>query len=198
MSFKTALLSTALGKTYDSMVSTFTRYPGLRGAHMVDIIMRSDGKETRIQADWLKEIVRLVIPFDPTPFKDGPPSIDAIDAHLDKAAKDSGLQSSAGGYSVVPIDPPKKNEITDELGWGAIPHIDADEGTLITYIDMGFEVRSIRVDLSRRFRPFFMTPHVDDAALEKLKDALRKEPGDTLYYQKGLNGFFLCTYDRGK
>ncbi len=55
------LLRLALGRrTFDYMVRTLTYDYRLRSARDADIIVRKDGVEQRIEADWLKTICRIV------------------------------------------------------------------------------------------------------------------------------------------
>ena len=44
----------------DLMKALRTR--GLRQAHTIDVVMRIEGREVRIQADWLKALARIFIP----------------------------------------------------------------------------------------------------------------------------------------
>lgn len=58
---KRFLLKYILGKsTYEYMCRTLSQDPRLRSAKLADIIVRKDGRETRIEADWLKDLAKLV------------------------------------------------------------------------------------------------------------------------------------------
>ena len=64
---KRLLLRLALGKrTYGYMCKTLSQDPRLRSAKLADIIVRKDGREERIEADWLKNLARIVA-IDLTP-----------------------------------------------------------------------------------------------------------------------------------
>ena len=55
------LLRLALGDSkYHSMVRTLKQDPRILTAHDVDIVVRKDGVERRIEADWLKELAKAV------------------------------------------------------------------------------------------------------------------------------------------
>ncbi len=56
------LLRLVLGRwTYEYMCRSLAADPRLRNAHMADIVIRSDGRERRIEADWLKTLYRICI-----------------------------------------------------------------------------------------------------------------------------------------
>jgi hypothetical protein len=58
---KRLLLQLALGKrTYDYMCKTLSQDPRLRSCKLADIIVRKDGREVRVEADWLKNLARIV------------------------------------------------------------------------------------------------------------------------------------------
>lgn len=57
------LLRLALGgRRYEYMVRTVLQDPRTPSARMVDIVVRKDGGERRIEADWVKWIAKLVGP----------------------------------------------------------------------------------------------------------------------------------------
>lgn len=57
------LLRLALGKsTYEYMCESVLHDPRTRRARSVDIITRKDGREVRVEADWVKTIARIVQP----------------------------------------------------------------------------------------------------------------------------------------
>ena len=56
-----ALLRLALGgRTYDYMRRSLGQDPRTKRARSVDIVVRKDGVERRIEADWAKDIARIV------------------------------------------------------------------------------------------------------------------------------------------
>lgn len=58
---KRLLLRWALGKRkYEYMCRTLSQDPRLRSARLADIVVRKDGREVRIEADWLRDLCRLV------------------------------------------------------------------------------------------------------------------------------------------
>ena len=60
------LLRLALGSdTFDYMLRSIKADPRTPGARMVDIVVRQDGKERRIEADWVKEIGRMAYHLEP-------------------------------------------------------------------------------------------------------------------------------------
>lgn len=61
MKWRQLLLKLALGKrTYNYMAETVRQDPRTRRARQVDIVVRKDGLERRIEADWVKTIARIV------------------------------------------------------------------------------------------------------------------------------------------
>jgi hypothetical protein len=44
------------------MIRTLSRDARVRNAHEVDFVVRKDGFERRIEADWIKKIARIVLP----------------------------------------------------------------------------------------------------------------------------------------
>jgi len=61
MSWRRFLLRLALGRrTYQYMVRSITHDPRTRRARLVDIVVRKDGHERRIEADWVKNLARIV------------------------------------------------------------------------------------------------------------------------------------------
>lgn len=59
--FKRLLLRIALGsRTYQYMCKSLSQDPRLRSAKLTDIIIRKDGREERVEADWLKTIGKMV------------------------------------------------------------------------------------------------------------------------------------------
>ena len=57
------LLWLALGpRTYDYMWRVLATDPRLRTCKLADIVVRKDGREKRIEADWLKKIAKIVLP----------------------------------------------------------------------------------------------------------------------------------------
>lgn len=71
------LLRLALGKRdFEYMAMTLRQDPRLRRCKLADIVVRQDGMERRIEADWLKRLARIVygeepIPEPPVPQPDG-------------------------------------------------------------------------------------------------------------------------------
>ena len=60
------LLRLILGRhAYECMCRTLSYDPRLINCHMVDIVVRKDGKEVRIGADWLKHL-RIIVDADIT------------------------------------------------------------------------------------------------------------------------------------
>lgn len=58
-----ALLWLALGpRTYRYMRNTLAIDPRVRGARMVDVVVRKDSVERRYEADWCKNLCRIVVP----------------------------------------------------------------------------------------------------------------------------------------
>jgi hypothetical protein len=58
---KRFLLKYILGKrTYEYMCRTLSQDPRLRQARLADIVVRKDGREVRIEADWLRNLCVLV------------------------------------------------------------------------------------------------------------------------------------------
>lgn len=55
-------LREALGDQFVYAVRTLQSDPRLADAHTVDIVVRKDGVERRLEADWLKALARLVQP----------------------------------------------------------------------------------------------------------------------------------------
>lgn len=56
-----AHLRIALGdSTFNSMVRTLQQDRRITNAHMVDIVVRKDAVERRMEADWLKTLARIV------------------------------------------------------------------------------------------------------------------------------------------
>jgi hypothetical protein len=54
------LLRLAVGRrTYDYMYKTLAYDPRLRTCHFADIVVRKDGRDERIEADWLKNLYEL-------------------------------------------------------------------------------------------------------------------------------------------
>jgi hypothetical protein len=65
---KAKLLRLAMGRrTFDYMLKSINHDPRTRGARMVDIVVRRDAVERRVEADWVKKICRLTahIKIDP-------------------------------------------------------------------------------------------------------------------------------------
>lgn len=61
--FRRLLLRLAIGKhTYEHMRISLAQDPRTRRARLVDIVIRKDGVERRVEADWLKTLARLVLP----------------------------------------------------------------------------------------------------------------------------------------
>jgi hypothetical protein len=59
--FKRLLLRLALGgRTYDYMCRTLSQDPRLPRCRLADIVVRKDGKEIRIEADWLKKLCKII------------------------------------------------------------------------------------------------------------------------------------------
>ncbi len=86
-------------------------------------------------------------------------------------------------------------EFIEDLPWGAYACIDADEGSVILYIDKNLEVRSITVGKNRRWIPCFLVNNVDKLTIELLKRVLRENSPEaqTMRHLKRGDGFFLCT-----
>lgn len=53
-------LRIALGPAYNYMVRTLQSDPRLPRAYLADIVVRKDSVEKRFEADWLKDLARLV------------------------------------------------------------------------------------------------------------------------------------------
>jgi hypothetical protein len=63
---KVVLLRLALGDaTFHSMARSLKQDPRIATAHNVDIVIRKDGVEHRIEADWLKEFAKIVEGVEP-------------------------------------------------------------------------------------------------------------------------------------
>ena len=61
MKIKRLLLKWILGKrTFYYMCRTVLADPRLVSAHDVDMVIRKDGIERRIEADWIKKITKIV------------------------------------------------------------------------------------------------------------------------------------------
>lgn len=70
--FRAWLIRLALGKrTYEYMRRSLERDPRLRGCKLADIVVRQDGRERRIEADWLRNLAKITLP--PVPFGEVPP-----------------------------------------------------------------------------------------------------------------------------
>ncbi len=62
------LLRLALGqRTFDYMVRSVKHDKRTPHAKLVDIVIRQDGVERRIEADWVKNVARIVIDVEPKP-----------------------------------------------------------------------------------------------------------------------------------
>lgn len=62
------LLRLALGRrTFDYMVRSVQADKRTPGARLVDIVVRQDAREERIEADWVKRIARIVKRVTPKP-----------------------------------------------------------------------------------------------------------------------------------
>ncbi len=62
------LLRLALGeRTFNYMVRSVQHDKRTPGARLVDIVVRQDGVEKRIEADWVKKIARIVKQVEPKP-----------------------------------------------------------------------------------------------------------------------------------
>lgn len=60
-SFKRLCLRLCLGANdYEYMVRTLCQDPRAPKARLIDIVVRKDGLERRVEADWLKKLARLV------------------------------------------------------------------------------------------------------------------------------------------
>lgn len=58
---RSLLLRLALGnRTYAYMCGTLSQDPRLRSCKLADIVVRKDGREVRVEADWLKDLCRIV------------------------------------------------------------------------------------------------------------------------------------------
>ena len=58
---RSLLLRLALGnRTYHYMCKTLSQDPRLRSCREADIVVRKDGREVRIEADWLRNLCRIV------------------------------------------------------------------------------------------------------------------------------------------
>jgi hypothetical protein len=56
---RSLLLRLALGKrTFEYMVRSIRHDPRTQSARLVDIVVRKDGVEQRIEADWVKKIAK--------------------------------------------------------------------------------------------------------------------------------------------
>ncbi len=59
--FRKWLLRLALGsRTYRYMCRTLSQDPRLPTCKLADIVVRKDGGEVRVEADWLKTLVKIV------------------------------------------------------------------------------------------------------------------------------------------
>ncbi len=58
--FKRLLLKIVFGKSYDYMARSLVHDPRIKTAKIVDILVRKDGSEKRLEADWLKEMAKIV------------------------------------------------------------------------------------------------------------------------------------------
>lgn len=59
--FQRILLRLILGKrTYHYMCGSLSQDSRLRTAKFADIVIRKDGREKRVEADWLKKLARIV------------------------------------------------------------------------------------------------------------------------------------------
>lgn len=68
--FKRLLLRLILGRRdFQYMCRTLSR-PGLRTAHMVDVIIRSDGRDRRFEADWLKRLSEITEGYTEPPLRE--------------------------------------------------------------------------------------------------------------------------------
>lgn len=86
---KSLLLRLALGsRTYRYMCKTLSQDPRLPSCREADIIVRKDGREVRVEADWLKELCRIVS-ADLTPPVPQPDELFAI-----KVAERNAIQQS--------------------------------------------------------------------------------------------------------
>lgn len=54
-------------RTYAYMCSTLGQDRRLPRARMADIVVRKDGREVRVEADWLKTLARICMPDLPEP-----------------------------------------------------------------------------------------------------------------------------------
>jgi hypothetical protein len=57
---KVIALREALGDGFNYAVRSLQYDPRIVNAHTVDIVIRKDGIERRLEADWLKQLARLV------------------------------------------------------------------------------------------------------------------------------------------
>lgn len=58
--FKRLLLRIVFGKSYDYMARSLAHDPRIKTARLVDILVRKDGLEKRLEADWLKKMAKIV------------------------------------------------------------------------------------------------------------------------------------------
>lgn len=67
------LLRFALGRrTFEYMLRSIKADRRTPGARMVDIVVRQDGREERIEADWVKEIARMAYHLEAPKHRDTP------------------------------------------------------------------------------------------------------------------------------
>lgn len=65
--WRALLLRVALGRrTFDYMLRSIKEDQRTPGAKLVDIVIRQDGREERIEADWVKKIAQITYHL-PTP-----------------------------------------------------------------------------------------------------------------------------------
>ncbi len=58
---KRLLLRLALGKwTYELILSSIRADPRMCDPHSIDIVVRKDAVERRIEGDWIKQVARLI------------------------------------------------------------------------------------------------------------------------------------------
>ena len=58
--FKRLLLRIVFGKSYDYMARSLIHDPRIKNARLIDIVVRKDGLEKRMEADWLKKLAKIV------------------------------------------------------------------------------------------------------------------------------------------
>ena len=87
------------------------------------------------------------------------------------------------------------DDYVETLPIGERPFIQADAGSVVSYINEEFEIEAHVIQGDAGYQPGRFIPHVDRSALLAFKAALRvNDPdADELWLFQGTIGFFLCT-----